>query len=120
LEGPQALLPMSADLLGRPQIASFARKVSLQNDSEIESAFPSRAGARLVVHSNKGFFHKTVEHPRGDPANPFSPADIKAKFYTLAAVRMGRDRADEIVKAVLSLTDSGLDTLSSALKGTER
>jgi len=120
LEGPQALLPMSTDLLGRPQVARFARKVHLQNDSEIESAFPTRAGARLVVHSKKRVLHKTVEHPRGDPANPFSPEEIKAKFHTLAAVSMGRGRADEIVKAVLSLKDSGLDTLSSALKGPER
>jgi 2-methylcitrate dehydratase PrpD len=120
LNGPQALLPMSADILGRPQLASFARKISLQNDPEMESAFPARAGARVVIHSQKGVFQKTVEHPRGDPANPLSPEELRVKFCTLAAISMGRDRADEIVKAVLSLKGSGLDNLSYALKGTKR
>jgi 2-methylcitrate dehydratase PrpD len=119
LEGPQALLPMSDDLLGRPWFASFARKVTLHHDSAIEAEFPARAGARLVVHSTKGIFSKQVEHPRGDPANPLSAEELKTKFFALAAMRMERDKAEAVVKAVLELKQSGLGELSSVLKGLE-
>ncbi|MBI5580082.1 MAG: MmgE/PrpD family protein [Deltaproteobacteria bacterium] len=120
LEGPEALLPMSADLLGRPRLASFARKVTLHHDPAIETEFPGRAGARLTVHSLKGVFSKTVQHPRGDSANPLSAEELKAKFRSLAAMRMGCDKAEEIVNSVLGLKHSSLERLSSALKGTEK
>ncbi len=95
LDGPQALLPLSADLLGRPQLAAFARKVSLHHDSAIEAEFPARAGARLVVHTAKGTFSQQVQHPRGDPAN---------------------QKAEAVVQAVLELRKTGVEGLFGALK----
>jgi 2-methylcitrate dehydratase PrpD len=73
----------------------------------------------LVVHSTKGIFSKQVEHPRGDPANPLSAEELKTKFFALAAMRMERDKAEAVVKAVLELKQSGFGELSSALKGLE-
>ena len=119
LEGPQALLPMSADLLGRPQLAAFARKVSLQHDPAIEAEFPARAGARLVVHTAKGTFSKQVQHPRGDPANPLSSEELTSKFHRLAGMRAGRAKAEAVVRAVLELRNTGVEGLLAALKELE-
>jgi 2-methylcitrate dehydratase PrpD len=119
LEGPYALLPMSVDLLGRPQLAAFARKVSLHHDSALEAEFPGRAGARLVVHTAKGDFSKQVQDPLGDPANPFSDEELKSKFYRLAGMHTGRKKAEALVTAVLELKSTGLEELSAALKGFE-
>jgi 2-methylcitrate dehydratase PrpD len=117
LDGPQALLPMSADLLGRPQLADFGRKVRLHHDPEIEAEFPARAGARLIVHTAKGVFSKQVQHPRGDPANPLSAEELTSKFYRLAGTLAGREQAEAVVKAVLGLRNTGAEGLFAALKG---
>ena len=116
LDGPQALLPMSAELLGRPQLAAFARKVSLHHDPAIEAEFPARAGARLVVHTAKGAFSQQVQHPRGDPANPLSAEELTSKFYRLAGMIAERKKAEAVVKAVLELSKTGVEGLFEALK----
>ncbi|MCU0559415.1 MAG: MmgE/PrpD family protein [Desulfobacterales bacterium] len=116
LDGPQALLPLSADLLGRPQLAAFARKVSLHHDSAIEAEFPARAGARLVVHTAKGTFSQQVQHPRGDPANPLSAEELTSKFYRLAGMLAERKKAEAVVQAVLELRKTGVEGLFGALK----
>jgi 2-methylcitrate dehydratase PrpD len=116
LDGPQALLPMSADLLGRPHLVAFARKVSLHHDPAIEAEFPVRAGARLVVHTAKGTFSQQVQHPRGDPTNPLSAEELTSKFYRLAGMLAGREKAEAVVKAVLELRNTGVEGLFDALK----
>jgi 2-methylcitrate dehydratase PrpD len=119
VEGPNALLPMSADLLGRPQLSAFARKVSLHHDPAIEAEFPARAGARLVVHTARGAFSKQVQHPRGDPANPLSTEELISKFHRLAGIRAEHAKAEAVVRAVLELRNTGLDELFGALKELE-
>jgi 2-methylcitrate dehydratase PrpD len=119
LEGPQALLPMSVDLLGRPYLSAFARRVSLHHDPALEAEFPAQAGARLVVHTAKGVFSKQVQHPRGDPANPLSAEELTSKFYKLAGLLAGREKAEAVVKAVLELKSTGMEGLFEALKELE-
>ena len=116
LEGPQALLPMSADLLRRPELTAFARKVSLHPDPEMEAEFPARTGARLVVCTAGRTFSRDVLHPRGDPGNPFSSEERTSKFHRLAAARAGHNRAAAFVQAVLKLKNTGVGELSAALK----
>lgn len=116
LEGPQALLPMSADLLGCPELAAFARKVRLHHDPALEAEFPARAGARLVAHTARGAFSKEVQHPRGDPANPLSTGELTNKFHRLAGMRAGREKAEAVVKAVLELQHTGVEGLFAALQ----
>jgi 2-methylcitrate dehydratase PrpD len=116
LAGPAALLPMSADLLGRPLFADFARKVSLHHDPALEAEFPARAGARLVVHTPRGAFAHHVQHPRGDPANPFSADELLSKFRRLAGMRAEREKTEAVVRAVLALRKTGVEDLIAALK----
>lgn len=116
LKGPQALLPLSADLLGRPELVAFARNVRLHLDPEMESGFPARAGSRLVVRTAMRTFSREVLHPRGDPGNPFSPEDLTAKFHRLAGMRAGRTRAEAVLQTVLKLKHAGIKELSAVLQ----
>jgi 2-methylcitrate dehydratase PrpD len=116
LAGPDALLPMSADLLGRSLVVDFARKVSLHHDPALEAEFPARAGARLVVHTPRGAFAHQVQHPRGDPANPFSPDELISKFRRLSGMREEREKTEAVVRAVLALKNTGVEDLIAALK----
>jgi 2-methylcitrate dehydratase PrpD len=119
LDGPQALLPLSADLLGRPPLTAFARKVRLQHDPGLEAEFPARAGARLVVHTGRGAFTQDVQHPRGDPANPLAAEELTSKFYRLAGSLAGRARAEAIVRDVRKLRHTGVAELVAALQELE-
>ncbi len=116
LEGPQALLPMSIDLLGRPHLAAFARKVRLHHDPALEAEFPALAGARLEVETTMGAFCKEVRHPRGDPANPLSAGELTAKFHSLAGTLSQRVKAEAVVAAVLEMKNTGIQGLFAALK----
>jgi 2-methylcitrate dehydratase PrpD len=116
LEGPQALLPLSADLLGRARLTHFARKVRLNHDPALEAAFPARAGARLVVHTARGAFAQEVQNPRGDPANPLRNDEITSKFFKLAGMLTGPENARAIFNAVHELKHSRADGLWVALE----
>lgn len=119
LKGPHALLPLSASLLGRPELEAFARNVRLFSDPAMESQFPVRAGARLVVRTPKRTFSREVLHPRGDPGNPFSTDDLVAKFHRLAGVRTARTQAEAVLQAVLKLKNAGIGELATALQALE-
>jgi 2-methylcitrate dehydratase PrpD len=116
LEGPDALLPMSANLLGRSGLEAFARKVSLHFDTKMEAEFPARAGARVVVHTAGGTFFKEVLHPRGDYGNPLSSEELTSKFHRLAGMRADRNQTESIVRAVWKLKNFGMGKLFSALQ----
>ena len=119
MKGPQALLPMSVDLLGRGELIAFARKVKLVQDPEFESEFPTRAGARLVVCTEKRDFSEEVRHPYGDPANPFSADELTSKFYKLAGVLEKDGDAEAVVKAVMDLKHVGVQKLFTAMRAFE-
>jgi 2-methylcitrate dehydratase PrpD len=115
VEGPHVLLPMSVDLLGRSDLAAFARKVRLHPDSAREADFPARAGARLVVETTRGTFCKEVLHPWGDPANPLSPGELTSKFFSLAGMLSERKKAEAVVQAVMGLKSTGSQALFAPL-----
>ena len=117
MEGPDALLPMSADLLGRHPLTAFARKVELHPDPGLEAAFPAQAGARLVVHTRDGALSEEVRDPRGDPSNPLSAEQLTVKFHKLAGGVCSIGKAQAIVQAVGKLKTTGLEALFSALGG---
>ncbi len=119
LKGPHALLPLSADLLGRPELEAFARKVGLHPEPAMEAEFPARAGARLVVRTRKRTFSREVLHPRGDPGNAFSAEDLTAKFHRLAGMRADRTQAEAVLQAVLELKNAGVRELATALQALE-
>lgn len=112
LKEPEALLPMSADLLGERQLTAFARKVSLHHDAGMEAAFPGRAGTKLVVHTTRGTLSKEVQHRRGDPANPLPDEELTAKFLKLSGALTGREKAQAIVRAVMEREAEGLENYS--------
>lgn len=115
IEGPRALLPLPADLLGRPDLASFARKVLLRADSALEAGFPARAGARVAVHTARGTFSRQVDHPRGDPAHPLSAEELTSKFVTLAGARLERTAIERLLNAVWQLRQGRMEGFAAVL-----
>jgi 2-methylcitrate dehydratase PrpD len=92
-EGSQALAPIGAHLLDRPDLTDFARKVHLSVDAELDRRFPAETLARVTIVSRTGErFVSPVTTPRGDTERPMQWGDIRDKFLKITATRMSEDR----------------------------
>ncbi|MGH8235778.1 MAG: MmgE/PrpD family protein [Steroidobacteraceae bacterium] len=85
LEGADALLPMSPDLLGRADVIEMAGRVVLVLDRELEASFPARVPARLKVKTRRGTVEREVRDPLGDPLNPMSDSRLVEKAIKLCS-----------------------------------
>jgi len=109
--GADALLPLTADALGRPDVIAVAERVALRLDPELDGRFPAQTPTRVVLHTPKGRFERLVEAPRGDPANPMSWEALRAKFLTATSRTLPRDDQERLLAAVGSLAAGDLAPL---------
>jgi len=59
-----------------------------------------------------------VRSPRGDPRNPLSPAELKAKFRNQVDCVLNREAVDQVVDLIENLEQlDDLSTLMTKLKG---
>lgn len=94
---------VSQENLERPEILELARKVEVVVDPEINSQFPAKTVARVTIESGGGSFQATVEYPRGNPENPLSDEDLKAKFRSLTTRIVGEKICEKLQAAVSDL-----------------
>jgi 2-methylcitrate dehydratase PrpD len=95
--GPRELTEAS---LQDAELHRLAQRVRVSVDPELDRLFPEKTASRVTVRTSKGFFTTMVEHPRGNPQNPLSPAQLVEKFLWLAADTAGEERCSELVAAV--------------------
>ncbi len=77
------------------------RRVDVNADEMLEEKFPAEWPARARIDLTDGRrLEKYVEHPKGDPGNPLSWAELIAKFKSLAVPIVSSARSDEIVTSV--------------------
>jgi 2-methylcitrate dehydratase PrpD len=115
IDGEASLLPMSADLLRRPDIVRLSAKVRMVVDPVLDPLFPTQAPARVRILCKDQAAEREVRFARGDPDNPLGEAALVEKFTTLAAAL---DNAPQLVAAILTLGDTGsFRSLAKALKG---
>lgn len=93
-------------------VLELTKKVFVSGDEDLSSAFPQKTTAVVRINtSNRGFFEKQVDFPKGEPQNPLTKEEFKDRFVELAT--FGGKTTDEalaIYKIVESL-NSG-DSLS--------
>ena len=116
IEGVEALLPMSRDLLGRPDLVRFARRVRLSVDPDLDPMFPAKAPACVVVETDRGVFRKTVEFPLGDPENPMGLDALERKYERLTERHLPADRRRSLLAAITSLDQGDAGQLVNELR----
>jgi len=94
---------VSEENLQKPAILDLARRVEVVVDPEINSQFPAKTIARVTMHTARGQFQTTVEYPRGNPENPLSDDDLRAKFRSLTAKIVGEKTCEKLHAAVFDL-----------------
>jgi len=115
LVGGDCMLPVTDDVLGRPEVSEFARKVQLILDPEIEKRCPAETLARVVVETRDQTFESPVVAPRGEASNPMSWNDICGKFAVATAAVMQAHQQQEVISAVEDVLDGNLAPLLAAL-----
>ena len=112
--GSEALLPMSTMHLRDDAVHTFAKRVNVCHDPEIEPLFPSRSPARVTVTTRVGIFTSDLTDPRGDPVTALSWGDLEAKFRAATRSHMRVEQQQEILTAVSKLREGDINPLRLA------
>jgi 2-methylcitrate dehydratase PrpD len=68
-----------------PEVTGFLDKVVMSLDEEVDRAYPKKWIGKVSVDTRDGRrLHGRVDDPKGDPENPLTPAELKAKAVRLA------------------------------------
>ncbi|HEY2929919.1 MmgE/PrpD family protein [Piscinibacter sp.] len=78
-----------------PRVVAVRRKVHMQLDAEVDSAYPQCWIGKVDVLTTDGrTLHGRVDEPKGDPGNTLSRDEIEAKAQQLAAYGHGASEAE--------------------------
>ena len=77
-------------------LRAFMRRITVAGDEALLADYPAAWPARISVVTSAGTRERTVTHVPGDPARPLDRQDLAAKYLTLVAPVLGRERAGEM------------------------
>lgn len=87
-----------------PEILEMSDRVELVVDEDVEARQPGAFSARVRIKTTSGKEHETfVEHPKGDPENPFSEEELRSKFDALTVPAIGKERSSRIAACIEDL-----------------
>ncbi|MER9056906.1 MmgE/PrpD family protein [Mesorhizobium sp. M0910] len=112
IEGSNALVLPDTAVLHRSDLISFARKVDLRIDPQLDALFPARTSARLVVETRSGVYEHQVDFPKGEPDNAMTRSELLEKFERLCTFGHGPSKAARLVTAFAILDDRTLDNVT--------
>jgi 2-methylcitrate dehydratase PrpD len=116
LVGGNCMLPITDNVLGRPDVSDFARKVQLVLDPQLEQRCPGETLARVVIEARGQKFESPITAPRGEATNPMSWDDICEKFFVATAAVMREPQQRRVVRDVEDLSAGDLAPLLAALR----
>jgi 2-methylcitrate dehydratase PrpD len=87
-----------------PAVQALARRVTVNENAAFTAQLPGLRPARVRITLADGTVHSAeVTTNRGDTEDPYTEAEVRAKFRELADPVYGADRAKAIEEAVLAL-----------------
>lgn len=85
-------------------IRSLARRVFVREDAEATAKLPALRPARVTVTLKNGrVLEAQALTNRGDTEDPYTPAEVRQKFFDLAVPVWGQPRAEAIIAAIDAL-----------------
>ncbi|MCA1645294.1 MAG: MmgE/PrpD family protein [Chloroflexi bacterium] len=87
-----------------PEIRALMARTCVQHDAQVEAQFPAQVGGRVTVGTQSGkSLSSFVPIPKGEPENPLTLPDLKAKFNGLVEPHIGAEQAAELFGWILDL-----------------
>jgi len=94
--------------LSDARVKRLLEVMTLVEDAEFCRRFPAQRWARVQIHLSDGrVLRSGPTQARGDPENPLTDAELRDKYFALAAPVLGRSRADRIEALVSALPEEG-------------
>jgi 2-methylcitrate dehydratase PrpD len=79
-------------------------KTTVHQDTELFQRVKNSMPSRVTVRTTDGReFTAEVLYPKGNPGNPMTEAEFKAKFMEMAVRVLGRDQSDELYQRARTL-----------------
>jgi 2-methylcitrate dehydratase PrpD len=117
LRGRAGLPEFDGTLLDDPAVISLMDRIHGHGDDEIDRSYPERweAWVRVTTTDGRSLEARTVD-AKGDPSNPLTLEELRAKFDELTEAAYSPERREEILDAVrhIALPD-GVRRLVAAL-----
>ncbi len=115
IRGKVGLEELTADTLKDRQILQLARKVVIEEDADMTDQFPEKCLARVALTLKNGkTYHGNTLSAKGDPAHPYTPEEMRAKFMDLAAPLLGK-KAEDVCHRIMLIDQTNPQTLWSRL-----
>jgi 2-methylcitrate dehydratase len=93
----------SDEKLKDPRIWNVIDKIKGEASVEFEQMFPAKQPSRVKVRTKDGKeFSAYLEYPKGDPREPMTEDDLKAKFNALSAGLLTPERQEKVKKMIFS------------------
>ena len=89
-----------------PALQSFMARVTVTADETLLADYPSAWPARIVVTTPTGRQERRVHDIPGDPARPFTEANLRNKFQGCVAHCLGEDAAKRLWQSSLTVLRS--------------
>ncbi|MGD2049010.1 MAG: MmgE/PrpD family protein, partial [Chloroflexota bacterium] len=88
--GPELFVP---EMLANPQVLDLAARINVGENSDFTAMTPAQRPAQVVLRFQNGRRREcTVYGSKGDPDQPMSGDELKAKFYGLCEPSLGAER----------------------------
>ncbi len=95
----------SPEWTGRREIAELARKVHAKGNDRLQRRFPVKKAAIVTITACGSTYTRELDSPIGNPTAPLTPADLRAKFMSLATEVL-KPRDAEMLWSTLSSIDT--------------
>ena len=102
-EGYIAMQHFAPEWTARHDIAELARKVHVKGSDRLQQRFPVKKAAVVTITTAKDKFTGELDSPVGNPAAPLAPADLRAKFMSLATAVLDTAGAEALWTALTSI-----------------
>jgi 2-methylcitrate dehydratase PrpD len=102
VEGQVAPEHFSTRWTSDPAITALSRRVTMRGSDTLQAHFPEHKGAIVRVRSGTTWYTEERSAPRGNPADPFTRAELKEKFVSLATGAVADDAVQTLWEQLLA------------------
>lgn len=94
-----------------PVLNELITRVEVEIDPEMDAVYPERYAGIVTIDLLDGRrLRKRVDYSKGMPENRMSPAELNAKFRSLAAASVGDEAAEELLAYLVKIFDASDNT----------
>lgn len=113
--GKAGLQEFSEENVKRSDISNLVKKINVSSDEELSKAFPEIQPAVVNIETSKGDFSMRVDFPKGEPENPLSGEEFRARYDGLMEYAGINACVSEDVFNAVTKPDSGTRRLLNKL-----